>query len=233
MKSTHSFIQFLLCAGLLLLAVGASHADIFVDRAIVRMATGESPREDIKVINNGAETGYVQVEVLEVHNPGTPEEERVKVTDPENMTLIASPSKLMIPPNSQKMVRIVNLEPGTARENIYRINVTPVLPPLEENAESVVRVVVAYQILVIVDPSQPVEGLEIKRSGYRLTLTNNGNTNVLFSDAQQCTEDSGHCVDIPAHRVYPGNTWETDLEMDRPVVFKMTTFNGIREVTTD
>ncbi len=149
------------------------------------------------------------------------------------MKLIASPSKLMIPANSQKLVRIVNLDPGSDQERIYRINVTPVLAPLQENEGSVVRVVVAYQLLVIVDPAMPVEDVEVKRQGYRLTVTNQGNTNVLFSDGKQCDAKDENCVEIPAHRVYPGNTWKVDLERDAPVVFKLTSFNGIRETRTD
>ena len=209
-----------------------ANADIFVDRAIVRMSPNTTPREDVKVINNGDEEGYVQIDVFEVRNPGTDKEERVKVTDPNAVKLIASPAKLAIPANGQKLVRIVNLDPSSTEERIYRINVTPVLPPLQEDSGSVVRVVVAYQLLVIVDPAEPREGIDIKRSGYRLTVANNGNTNVLISDGKQCDPASDHCVDIAAHRVYPGNHWETELVFDSPVTFKLTSFNGIREVKT-
>lgn len=209
-----------------------SHADIFVDRAIVRLGAGAATREDVKVINNGGDVGYVQVDVFEVRNPGTEQEERVKVTDPDAVKLIASPSKLMIPANSQKLVRIVNLDPAATGERIYRINITPVLPPLEQEEGSVVRIVVAYQLLVIVDPVQPEESLDITRSGYRLAVHNNGNTNVLFSDGKQCDVGGEHCIDIPAHRVYPGNNWEVDLEMDQPATFKLTSFKGIREIRT-
>lgn len=210
-----------------------SWGDIFVDRAIVRLGADKQPREDIKVINNGSDVGYVEVEVLAVHNPGTPEEQRVKVTDPDQIKLIASPSKLMIPANSQKLVRIVNLDPGSTEERIYRINVTPVLPPLQEDEGSVVRVVVAYQLLVIVDPATPREEVEVLRQGYRLTLNNKGNTNILFSDGRQCEADNTNCVEIAAHRVYPGNSWQVDLEKDAPVVFKLTSYNGIREIRTE
>ena len=221
-----------ICVVALALASTCVNADIFVDRAIVRLSADAPPREDVKVINNGDEEGYVQIDVFEVRNPGTDKEERVQVTDPDAVKLIASPSKLAIPPNGQKLVRIVNLDPSTTEERIYRINVTPVLPPLQEESGSVVRVVVAYQLLVIVDPAEPREELEIKRSGYRLAVTNKGNTNVLLSDGKQCDEASGHCVDIAAHRVYPGNRWETELVLDSPVTAKLTSFNGIREIKT-
>lgn len=214
-----------------MLASGA-WADIFVDRAIVRLGADKPPREDVKVINNGSEIGYVSVEVFEVKNPGTEREERVKVTDPDQVKLLASPSKLMIPPNSQKLVRIVNLDPAGTEERIYRINVTPVLPPLQQDEGSVVRVVVAYQLLVMVDPTEPQENLEILRQGYHLTVNNKGNTNVLFSDGKQCDAQGENCVEIPAHRVYPGNRWEIDLERDAPVVFNLTSYAGVREVRT-
>ncbi len=209
-----------------------SYADIFVDRAIVRLGADKPPRDDIKVINNGTQEGYVQVEVFEVLNPGTENEQRVPATDPDNIRLLATPTKLVVPAGGQKSVRIVNLEPGNNEERIYRINVTPVLPPLTEEEGSVVRVVVAYQLLVIVDPDEPKENLDIQRSGFRLTVRNNGNTNVLFSDGRQCDKQGENCVEISAHRVYPGNTWQVDLEKDQPATFKLTSFNGIREITT-
>lgn len=223
------------CALALIAAVVAptsAFAEIFVDRAIVRLGPSSSNREDVKVINNGGEVGYVQVDVFEVRNPGTEQEERIKVIDPDSIKLIASPSKLMIPANSQKLVRIVNLDTAATQESIYRINITPVLPPLQEEEGSVVRIVVAYQLLVITDPAQPKEELDITRSGYRLTVNNKGNTNVLFSDGKQCDKDGDNCVDIPAHRVYPGNSWTVDLDKDQPATFKVTSFEGIREITT-
>ncbi|MGH1469965.1 MAG: fimbrial biogenesis chaperone [Cellvibrionaceae bacterium] len=220
---------------LIVLLIGlplSSVADIFVDRAIVRMSADQTPREDIKVINNGSDVGYVQIEVFEVRNPGSDKEERVKITDPDQLKLIVSPSKLMIPANSQKLVRIVNLDPGSSDERIYRINVTPVLAPLEEDNGSVVRVVVAYQLLIIIDPAEPKETLNIVRNGKKLTIENNGNTNVLLNDGKQCNNEGNNCFDIAAHRVYPGNTWSIDLEKDAPATFKLTSFNGIREITT-
>ena len=48
-------------ASLLLLNLSfAATADIFVDRAIVRLAADQPPREDFKVINSD-ETGYVKL----------------------------------------------------------------------------------------------------------------------------------------------------------------------------
>lgn len=225
-------ILFLVCCSLVSISQ-LTFADIFVDRAIVRLGSDKPPREDVKVINNGDSEGFVQVEVFEVRNPGTDKEERVKVTDPSQVKLIASPSKLAIPPGGQKLVRIVNLDPSSTDERIYRVNVTPVLAPLQNEDDSVVRVVVAYQLLVMVDPAEPKEEIEITRDGFNLTVTNTGNTNVLVSDGKQCDAATNHCVELPAHRVYPGNKWQTDLTLNAPATFKLTSFNGIREIRTE
>jgi len=218
-----------------LLAPALASADIFVDRAIIRMSADQPPRQDFKVINNGDQVGYVNIEVFEVRNPGTNEEELVKVTDPKEMKLIATPSKLIVPAKSQKMVRLINTV-AAGDERIYRINVTPVLPPLADPKGSMVRVVVAYQILLMIDAVEPVQNLDISRTGKTLRVVNKGNTNVLFYNGSQCPEgetntQSEQCQQLPTRRVYPGNTWEAELPLDQPAAYQMTSFEGSTQRT--
>ena len=70
-----------------------AHADMYVDRSIVIFEKDSQAREDIKVSNSGDENIYVQVEVLQVINPGAENEERVKITDPDKLKLIATPNE--------------------------------------------------------------------------------------------------------------------------------------------
>jgi len=241
MKYLVSILQINLSILLLLLLSPFVSADIYVDRAIVRFAADEEPRKDIKVINNGDDIGYVDIEIFEVRDPGTEKETRIKVTDPEDLKLLVSPSKLAIPANSEKLVRIVNLAPGQNSEKIYRINITPVLPPLQDDEGSTVRVVVAYQLLVIIDPTQPQEDLEIRREENQLFVQNNGNTNVLISNGKQCAIQAEsesknikeNCFNIPSHRVYPGNLWQVEIEKELPAILTLTNFNGVREFRTE
>jgi len=229
MKLRQTLHSLMLCL-FVLLAPALASADIFVDRAIIRMSADQPPRQDFKVINNGDEVGYVNIEVFEVRNPGTSEEELVKVTDPKEMKLIATPSKLIVQAKSQKMVRLINtVAPGD--ERIYRINVTPVLPPLADPKGSMVRVVVAYQILLMIDAVEPAQNLDISRTGKTLRVVNKGNTNVLFYNGSQCPEgetntQSEQCQQLPTRRVYPGNTWEAELPKDQPAAYQMTSFEG-------
>ena len=100
-----------------------------------------------------------------------------------------------MPPNGQKLVRIVNLQTSNDVERVYRINVTPIAPPLEEDA-SQLRIVVAYQILAIVQPDEPSSDLNVTRNGQTLVMENRGNTNVLLSDGRQCDPATQQTVRI-------------------------------------
>lgn len=211
------------------LASGGAKAGIFVDRSIVTFEEGGTSRQDVRISNDDTENpAYIQMEVLEVEAPGTKREKQVHVTDPEKATLLATPEKAIIPPEGQKLVRIVNLAPREEEERIYRVNVTPILPPLSEKEEgNIVRVVVAYQLLVIVTPETPEVNWTARRNGKRLTFTNTGNTNVLLHTGRQCASPgSDDCKELATHRLYAGNSWVQDLPFDQPVEYMVKSLSG-------
>ena len=216
----------------MLAVTGHAFAGIFVDRSIVTFDRESASRQDVRITNDDAEEpAYVQVEVLTVRNPGTDQEAQVRETDPERMQLLATPEKMIIPPGGQKLVRIVNLEPGSEDERIYRINVTPILPPLQEEVEgNLVRVVVAYQLLVIVPPELPQASWKAERKGQQLSFTNTGNTNVLLHTGRQCAAPgSEDCRELTTHRLYAGNTWVQELPFDQPLEYMVQTLDGDRK----
>lgn len=214
---------------LMLLSLSSwTKADMFVDRSIVVFEPGAAPRQDLKVSNTDPEDVYVQIEVLKVENPGSDNETRTVIKDPKALKLLATPNKLVIPPNGQKLVRIVNLEQNNQEERIYRINVTPIVAPLEEE-ESQLRIVVAYQVLAIIQPDNPKSDLTINREGSKLTLSNTGNTNILLSDGKQCNPlEKNICEDLTSHRLYAGNMWELELPFDGPLSYSLRSFDGIK-----
>jgi P pilus assembly chaperone PapD len=213
---------------LILIASFGARADMFVDRSIVIFESGGQPREDVKVTNNGEDVMYVEVEVLAVRNPGAENEERVKISDPNELKLLATPSKLILPAGGQKLIRIVNLQARNDTERVYRINVTPIVPPLEEET-SQLRIVVAYQILTIVQPDDPSTELVTKRSGTAISFENTGNSNILLSEGKQCHPDNqDQCQELGSQRLYAGNTWVQELTWDAPVTYSVRTFDGIK-----
>ena len=206
-----------------------AHAEIFVDKSIVEFQAEQAPRQDVRIFNNGNEVSFIQMDVLEIKNPGTPNETRTSVSDNEKAALIATPMKVAIPAHTDKLVRLVYLD-NSNEEKIYRVNITPILPPLQEPPKnSTVRVVVAYQLLVIARPQTPKEEFSVQRKGRKMTIKNTGNSNVLFSDGQQCNAKI-ECTSTPSERVYAGNTWEFDLPSDAPVSYSITGIHGVKQV---
>lgn len=225
---TPSILRSMALAALLALLSLPAQANMLIDRSVVVFKPGDPARQDVTVINAGKETLYVQVQVLEVRNPGTPQESRVPVTNPDEMSMLVTPTRLVVEPGGRRPLRLVNLKPDAAAERVYRVNVSPVVGKLEmENSSNAmaVKVVVGYQLLVVTSPKSPQEGLEVKRNGKTAVLRNTGNTNILLFSGQQCpAADAAEasCKTLPDNRLYPGNEWTIDLPFDAPFEYQMT-----------
>ncbi len=214
----------------LLLISNTVNAGIYLDRIIVQFSNDDRGRQDIIVFNESSdENAFVDVSVLEVIDPGSESEQQVPVSDPRESNFLVTPPKLVIPPSGKKQVRLVDLKPsGFDKERIFRVTFKPVLPPLTEE-ESVIRVVVSYQTLVLIPPRTVHEDLKTKRKSNRLTLVNDGNSYVLLEAGKQCIGPD-ECVDIPGKRLYAGNRMEIELPHDAPVSFQATSHSGVKNL---
>lgn len=201
----------------------AAGAAMVIDRAVIEFPVGEPPRQDVLVGNPDEEPLFVDVQVLEVSRPGTEQEEREVVKDPEAIGLIASPRRLMVPAGSRRLVRLVNLKGHGDTERVYRVNLKPAAGPVESQSMGV-RVLVGYQLLVFVEPEESRVELEVNRQGKVLHLHNTGNVNVRVFQGQQCPAESSSeddCVEVKGRRLYPGNQVSLDLPYDAPVEFSV------------
>ncbi len=219
---------------LLLAFANTALADLVVNRSIVEIAHGET-RADIVLINSDStENLYIQVDPHIVVNPGEQNQAMNKLTAEDNAGLLVSPNRLVIPPEGRSLVRVLNLDAAADAERIYRINFIPISPPveIESPAEDTVRsrleVVVAYQVLVIVQPDKPVAVHSVVRNGTEAIFRNDGNSNYLMSDGEQCNPaDAADCRQLPDHRAYPGNSWQLQLPFDGPFSYKLRKPDGM------
>lgn len=221
---------------LILLCVTAGHAaaTMQLERNIIHFLPGQPPRIDLQVTNPDEETLYVEVEVLQVRNPGTEGETRTLVKDARLVDFLVTPNKFVVAPGSRKLVRFVNTGGHSDEERIFRINLKPVSPPMEATQHAI-RLVVGYQVLAVIAPERPKADLVINRDGNLLIVENYGNSNVLFRNGVQCetemdlvarTED--RCRGLDARRVYPGNVWTLELPYDTPVEFTLSEGGRLR-----
>jgi len=204
---------------------GAAGAVMAVDRSIFHFEPGGPPRADVQIINPDDEPMYVEVEVLEVVFPGTIDEQRLPVADPRAVDFLVTPNRLVVPPKSRRIVRLVNLGGHGEQERVLRINLKPVPAPMQATTSGV-RVLVAHQLLVVVMPEEPRSEIVANRDGNHLLLENRGNVNVLLRSGRACATaadldvpHSDACSAIEARRLYPGNSWDLDLARTGPVEF--------------
>lgn len=221
---------------LLLLVTGLQvQAEMNLSTSIVELKEGAARRDDVIVFNSGSDTLYVSVEPLQVLQPGTDEERRERIVDPQAAGLLVTPNKLIVPPGGRKTVRMVALETSD-QERIFRVNFTPIAPPLEleEGSGAQIQVIVAYQVLVMSRASAPAQSFKATREGARLRIINDGNSNLLLTEGLQCPSEAQletreGCATLPSRRLYAGNDWVTELplaEGDSPVEYTVTGIDG-------
>ena len=218
----HFPLLLVLCSLFLIPASNVS-ANMVISEAILHFEPGKPLRKDIEIENTGDETMYVQVEPMVVRSPGTEDEEREIFKDPREAGLLVTPNKIVIPPKGRKLVRFVVLKQPINTDAVYRVTFRPISNGVEGQKNQIgVKVVIAYQVLVLVQPAKPEPNLVVKREGNQLKFKNKGNTNVLLREGKQCPSDTAtedECEMLRGNRLYAGNEWSVNLPSKRPVEY--------------
>ena len=214
-----------------------ANADLLLDKVVVVFDDPKQTKKDVGVINDDAtERLFVSVEAYQVDQPGTEEESLIALTNDDNPSFLASPSKLIVEPDSTNVVRLLNLQPDSEEERVYRVNYLPIQKPIEldgipeaEGVSPVIEIVLAYQVLAIVLPLNPSPKPVVTRNGNTVVFSNEGNANYLLSDGRQCDPaDATKCLDLPGHRVYAQSSWTLKLPFDGPAKYSLRTQVGSR-----
>jgi len=207
------------------LAAPAS-ADMVLNKVVVDFDGKGAPRDDVKIINTGNETLFVLVEPHEVINPGTKEEKRVKIRDPGKSGLLVTPNRFVLQAKQSKSMRLVVLKPADNKDRVYRLTVKPIVGKVQAS-QTGVKIVIGYDVLVLVRPQGSKPEISAKREGKKLTFTNTGTTSALLTNGKQCDTAGENCIDAAPKRLYAGITWSTDLKYDTPVEYYVTVGQAI------
>ena len=197
-------------------------ADLVLNQVIVDLAPDKVPRLDIEATNTGKERIYVVADPFEIVHPGRPDERRVTDPDPAALGLLVTPQKMILEPGERKLVRIASIAPRSAQERIYRVTIKPVIGDVSA-PNTALKVLVGYDVLVIVRPSVMTGTVTGARAGNHLVLTNTGTTNVEVYDGKQCDAAGTTCTPLPARRLYAGATWDQPIDPTRPVDYRIKT----------
>jgi P pilus assembly chaperone PapD len=189
---------------------GPAQAELVVSQLIVEFKPGGPRTADIEIFNNSDERAYAVVEPRRLLDPGTALEKRVTMADPAQLGLLASPARLILEPQQRRRLRIATIGVPDERERVYRITVKPVTGEVEGSVSGL-KLMVGYDLLVLVRPPSPRTMLKAARSGSELTITNNGNASVELAEGKQCDLAGRSCEALPGKRLYAGASWKQKL----------------------
>ncbi|WP_250459758.1 fimbria/pilus periplasmic chaperone [Microbulbifer litoralis] len=202
-----------LAAFLLLLLASPAWAGMSLDKIIVYLDDVPNARDDIVVSNPDDETLYLQTEIYRVDNAGLPDEKRVRVVNPKEFKLLVSPAKAVLTSGEQRRFRLMSLEHNLDEEKVYRVTFKPVVGDIKTD-RTALKILVAYQALVFVQPGDGDYQLELERQDGGWALKNTGNINVEISGVQHCLSEAG-CEPLELKgRLYAG----ASLPIDKPLV---------------
>jgi len=212
--------KLLLAAALFTLPVSAS-AGIVLSQAVVDIQSGAPTAQDIEVWNDSSEVAYVVAQPAEILAAGQGAEHRVPVEDPDAGGLLVTPQRLILQPQERKLIRVAAVGARGEADHVWRVTIKPVAGSVTAPV-SALKLLVGYDVLVILRPDVSAPGLIGSRNGSVLTLTNTGNTNVEVYNGHQCiTAGGADCKTLPSRRIYPGASWTQTLPGSGPVDYHL------------
>src|SRR4051812_24538220 len=197
-----------------------AHADLVLSELIVELQPRKAMRDDIEIWNNSPERSFVSVEPREIINPALPSQTERRDPDPEKLGLLVEPARMILEPGQRRLVRIAAFSGSTDLEHVYRVTIKPAVGPIHSE-DSGLKVVVGYDVLVLVRPAQPRAHVTATRAGRRLAFNNSGNVSVELIEGRQCVVAHGPCAELPGKRLYPGASWTVQLPSDQPAQYTL------------
>jgi P pilus assembly chaperone PapD len=208
--------------GLILVAAAMAlpaTAQLTANPAILSFQGTENTRKDIKVTNTSSRPQYLRISAARILEPGAQPEEYFESPNPEEVGLLVAPRRIALQPGEERVIRVILLEDEVETDKAWRVHIEPTIGDIETD-RSVAVTLLAFKALVFARPPEPVTNLVGGRDGQTLTLTNQGNSNVVLFDGQQCL-DPDACQRVTGKRLWPGSVWTTELPEDAPVSFKL------------
>lgn len=206
---------------LLAAAPGAALAQLTVNRSVIEFSP-DAPIQDIELSNTGEFRLYLDLNVAQIRNPESESPVREPLDDPRTAPVLVTPKQLVLPPGERKRVRVVMREVDADRDRVFRLSVKPYTGSVQVaggetgDRSSAVKILVAYDLLLLSRPARPAPRLGVTRTDRTIEFRNEGNTNILLRKVSQCDVLRRECAELPANRLYVGETWKVELPVAGP-----------------
>ena len=210
---------------LTLIPAAPASAELAVSQLIVELKQGASRAADIEIYNDSKDRMFVSVEPREIIDAGLDRERPRLSPDPEQLGLLVSPRRLVIEPHQRRRLRIAVIGPVPPRERVYRVTVKPVSGEVT-GSETGLKMLIGYDLLVLVRPPATGPRLDVVRTGDVLTITNHGDASVELAEGKQCKGDDQDCQLLPSKRLYSGASWRQLLPIRADGEYRVRSADG-------
>lgn len=179
-----------------------SAVEAALDIAPKRIELRGDSAQTITISNNGDRMEYVTIATELLTNPGVPyiDEQLTPLGQIHQPTLYASPLKLTLSPQQQKVITLRPMKSVTS-ETVYRLNIRPVVQFQGTSAvrtAASIAVNLSFSALIRQQPKNPKAQLDIQCDSKGALLTASGNVHVALKAIRT---DGNAPEDI---NIYPG-----------------------------
>ena len=180
---------------------------------------------DVEVYNIGKDKAYVNLDISLIEHPGLPEQKELPLEDnPYQVGLIVTPNKMVIPPGQMRIARMLFIGEPPKQDLMYKVRIAPATGQYmavsdRKGVVAGVNVIIAYSVNVYMRPLKPVVKVTITRIDHDLIFNNQGNTNVLIGNCQQCPDKNPeNCKNFGlSKRIYAGAVYHYQVPELLPV----------------
>lgn len=238
----------------------AENNQISINKSIINFNKNGQISQKFEVRNGFPNRTYIETELYEIMNAGTSKENKVlyKAMDENtdygkkqllkykknNITLKSpfdagihfNPNKFILEESGNfldtKTISILNLNVNLNKERVFRLKTYPVVSGFKSNNKtSGIKILMQYEVLILIQPDNPILKYSIDYSDKKLTIKNNGNSNFLLDKIEQCDKNNENCYELAPKRIYADAEYSFSLKYNTEVK-SIVDFGGDRETIT-
>lgn len=233
---------------------------ITINQSIINYNNNGNLSKKFDVKSGFPHRSYVTTELYEIVNPGKDDQRKIlykavdKKTDygkkilkemsrkgievkhPFDSDMHQNPSKIILEKKGDfldtKSMSIINLNKNLDKERVYRLKVFPIVKGFtKKNKANGVKIMMQYEVLLLVQPVNPILKYNYALEGKNLFIENTGNSNFIIEKMTQCDNKKENCYEITPKRIYADATYNFKLKYSTDVISRFD-FGGKRTEVT-
>lgn len=173
---------------------------------------------------------FIEAEVLKYNYENEKLEETAEV--------LVIPERLMLDPRKSQNIRVLIKKRPENEEAVYRVRFNPINKTINNGKVTTISgqldVFTGLGIILTAQPKELNESYTADWNETGLNITNTGNTNLIFRQAEQCIENMDCQVD--GIRLWPGKSWQLNMPKSlhsNDIQLEMRSASGTQTITIE